>query len=400
MAEASGAVAGVRRPYLLLIGILLIATNLRAPFTGVPPVMSMIQASFALGSIQAGILTTLPLLAFAVMSPFMASFARGYGLERCLFAAIALIALGIAIRPLGSLWWLYAGTGAIGIGITFGNVLLPSLLKRDFPHRIAAITSAYFLAMNLTAACVSAAAVPIAQASGLGWTGALLAVMVLPAMALLAWLPQLRKHTSPLANTAMPPKGGRIWRSALAWQVTLCMGTNSVLFYIMISWLPAVFISSGYNATEAGSLHGIMQLSGALSGLVMGPIVQRMHDQRAAAVLTGLLTALGLLGLLFLPGWGLFWAICIGSGLGASFLLSLIFIGLRTQSPRQAAALSGMAQCAGYFLAAFGPPASGAIHDATGTWYLPLAICIVLALVMSAFGYLAGRKLQIPEAAA
>ena len=160
----------------LLAGILLIAANLRAPITGLAPVLAMIQADFGLGTVQAGILTTLPLLAFALLSPVAPLLARRIGLERALFAALVLIAGGVALRSAGPLGCLYGGTAVIGAGIALGNVLLPSLLKRDFPARIATVTSAYALTMGVAAAVASATVFPLA--THLGWRGALAAIVV------------------------------------------------------------------------------------------------------------------------------------------------------------------------------------------------------------------------------
>ena len=375
------------RAALLLAGILLIAANLRAPITGVAPVLAMIQASLGLGTAQAGLLTTLPLLAFAVLSPVAPLLARRIGLEWALFAALALIAGGVALRSAGPLACLYGGTAVIGAGIALGNVLLPSLLKRDFPARIASVTSAYALTMGGAAAVASATVFPLA--THLGWRGALAAIVVLPLAALVTWLPQLARHSA--APAAVAP-GRPVWRSALAWQVTLFMGLNSFIYYVMIGWLPSVLTGSGHSAAEAGSLHGVMQLASAFSGLLVGPVVQRMKDQQAAAVGVSLLLSAALLE----PAWALLWVACFGFGSGACLILSLSFMGLRTHGPAQAAALSGMAQSVGYLLAASGPPLVGLLHDLSVGWHLPLAVCLVLTLVIAGLGPLAGRDLRVP----
>lgn len=380
------------RAALLLAGILLIAANLRAPITGVAPVLAMIQAGLDLGTAQAGLLTTLPLLAFALLSPVAPLLARRIGLERALFAALALIAGGVALRSAGPLGCLYGGTAVIGAGIALGNVLLPSLLKRDFPARIATVTSAYALTMGVAAAVASATVFPLA--THLGWRGALAAIVVLPLAALVTWLPQLARHSA--APTAVAP-GRPVWRSALAWQVTLFMGLNSFIYYVMIGWLPSVLASSGHSATEAGSLHGVMQLASAFSGLLVGPVVQRMKDQRAAAVGVSLLLSAALLGLMLEPAWALLWVACFGFGSGACLILSLSFMGLRTHGPAQAAALSGMAQSVGYLLAASGPPLVGLLRDLSKGWDVPLALCLALTLVIAWLGTLAGRDLRVAD---
>lgn len=377
----------------LLLGILLIAANLRAPFTGLPPLLDSIRADFELSTTAVGALTTLPLLAFALISPFGALFARGYGLERTLFGALVAIALGILLRSTGTLWSLFAGTAVIGAGIAVGNVLLPSLLKRDFPGSVAALTGAYALSMGVAAALGSAVVVPLAHV--LEWRGALATFLILPSAALIIWATQLSVKTMPVPDTSAPPHGGKVWRSALAWQVTLFLGLNSAIYYVAIGWLPTILVDSGLSADHAGSLHGVLQLATAVPGLVLGPILCRLRDQRLPAAIAAGLSVIALLGLMVLPELALVWSILFGIGTGAGIILGLSFVGLRTRNVNQAAALSGMSQCIGYLLAAAGPMAMGALHDRLGNWRAPLGLCAALALVAVFMGLMAGRDCHV-----
>jgi CP family cyanate transporter-like MFS transporter len=383
----------IKRPSLLILGLLLIATTLRAPVTGVAPILDSLQSMFGLSPAEAGLLTTLPLLAFGVISPFAALFAREYGLERALFVALLLTVVGVAVRSLGLAWCLYAGTCCIGAGIAVGNVLLPSLAKRDFPARVPVIMGACALAMGGAAALASASAVPLSHA--FGWQSALGGAAVFPCVAALVWTAQLRARTAPTRDTATPPHGGRVWHSALAWQVTLFMGINSLLYYVLVGWLPSILVDAGFSPAAAGSLHGVMQLASAMPGIVLGPVVNRMRDQRLLAALMGVLLAMALAGFRFAPALAVVWAFLFGFGAGGGVLLALIFMGLRTGNARQAAALSGMAQCIGYSLAACGPALAGKLHDVTGDWSIPLNLGIALSVGMSVFGVLAGRSRQI-----
>jgi len=192
---------------LLLPGLLLIAMNFRGPITGVAPILAQLQAAFALSPAQAGLLTTLPLLAFSVVSPFAAMFAREYGLERSLFAALVLVAGGVLLRSAGAAWSLFAGTAVIGTGIAIGNVLLPSLVKRDFPRRVPGITGACALAMGIAAALVSASAVPLSAAAG--WQVALGLSVLLPLLAGALWIAQLGRHSAPAPALRRPRTAGR-----------------------------------------------------------------------------------------------------------------------------------------------------------------------------------------------
>lgn len=383
-----------QRNLLLLVGILLIATTLRVTFTGAAPLLDTIRTDYGLTTAQTGLLTTLPLLAFGLISPLAAGVARRIGIERSLFAALLLICLGIAVRSLPSPALLFIGTAVIGSGIALGNVLLPGLIKRDFSGHVARITGAYSLTMGAAAALGSALVVPLAL-SGLSWHGALLALMAFPLLALIAWLPQWRSPPAVQITGARSLHDKGIWRSALAWQVTLFLGINSLVYYVIIGWLPAILISRGYSEAQAGSLHGLLQLATAAPGLLIPLILHKLRDQRGIAILVALMCAIGAVGYWLLPEQAVLWTLIFGFGSGATMILGLTFIGLRAGSAHQAAALSGMAQSVGYLLAACGPPLMGKIHDASGDWRIPLAAVAVISLLMAVFGGLAGRDREI-----
>jgi CP family cyanate transporter-like MFS transporter len=370
----------------LVAGILLIAANLRAPVTAVGPVMELLQQTFALSAGAAGLMLTLPLLCFALISPPAARLARSLGLERALLLALLLIAAGIVLRSTGSMAALLVGTCIIGCGIAGGNVLLPSLLKRDFPDQLTRMTAIYALTMGGASALGSVCAVPLAGA--LGWSWALSTFIVLPLVAILVWLPQLRRATHP---AAMPARAASMWRQPLAWQVTFFLGTNSLVYYVVTAWLPSILAANGHSAVEAGNLHGLMQLASALPGLLLIPLGGRIRDHRPVAASMLAATVLSLLGLIVWPQASIVWVPLFGFGTGAVLILGLAFVGTRVSTPPQAAALSAMAQSVGYLLAAAGPILMGRLHDASGHWTVVLALCAAGAVLMGVLGWLAGK---------
>ncbi|MGP9807567.1 MFS transporter [Halomonas sp. AOP12-C2-37] len=377
----------------LVVGILFIAANLRVPFTGIAPVLPLIQNDFGLSNSALGLLTSLPLLAFAAFSPLSASVAHKFGIERTLFGALVVISLGILLRSAGSAWALYAGTILIGTGIALGNVLLPGLIKRDFSKNMASMTGAYAITMGASGAVGSAVIIPLTQAWG--WPIALSLLVAVPLFALVLWLPQLKKHDP--VNLSGPKKSATVavWKSPLAWQVTLFMGLNAMPFYVAVGWLPTILIDHGISATQAGSVHGTLQLATAIPGLILAATLRRLKDQKLAAVTTSLLVAISLIGLIYAPNLAMLWAALLGFGSGASMMLGLTFIGLRTKNAGDTAALSGMAQCVGYLMAAAGPLLLGQLHDWTGGWTAPLLTTAAIAIAGAFTGMMAGRNVQL-----
>lgn len=385
--------SSTRKAVWLVIGILVFSINLRGPFTAAGPLLETIRDAFQLETSQTGFLITLPLLMFCLFSPFAATIAGKFGLERTLFGTLGIILAGIALRSAGPVWCLFAGTCVLGIGIALGNTLVPGLLKRDFPNQITKLTAIYALTMGIASAISSAIVVPIAQATN--WQWALGVFALFPIISALVWLPQLRSQTTLRKTTSATSHGQQIWRSSLAWQVTLFMGTTSVTYYIVAAWLPAILVNSGYSQATAGSLHGVMQLASAFPGLILIPLLRKTKDQRIAVVFMSGLTIVSLLGLQLAPSLATLWIPMFGFGNSGCFILALSFIGLRTTSPLQAAALSGMAQSIGYMMAATGPIMIGALHDWTDGWQVPLYTCLTVGIINLVFGLCAGRAIQI-----
>lgn len=382
---------------LLILGILLIAANLRAPITGIGPVLDQIIASYQLTASQAGMLTTLPLLAFALASPLATALAKRQGLEISLFVALILIGLGLATRFIDSKLMLYIGTAIIGIGIAIGNVLLPSLIKRDFPHKVAIMTSSYVLAMGIFSGSYSALIIPLSAYKDIGWQVALVCFIVLTLLSLIVWLPQLKNHSKPVKGLTPTISKGKIWHHALSWHVTLCLGFNSFFTYIILAWLPSILMETGHDAAQAGVLHGLFQLSTAVPGIILIPLLAKLKDQRLLALSLAFLGVTSSLGLLFFADFAYIWSMGLGFCSGSLFILGISYVSLRTHHSRQAASLSGMAQCVGYLLAATGPILAGSLHTYFDSWGAVLWLCSFLILSCGLFGYLGGRNIYLDK---
>lgn len=389
---------------LIIAGILLVAGNLRAALTTVGPVLSNIRDDLGLSSSAASFLVSLPLLAFAVVSPFVPRVALRLGLERTIAAALGVLAVGLVVRSTPPTVLLWVGTLLIGVAIAVLNVVLPSWVKRDFPTKIGQVTGAYSAVQSGFAAVASGVAVPVAGFTGLGWRlpAAMWAGMALIAVGVL--LPLMWREagetteettdapglvTTDTGHAAHP--GPPLWRSLLAWQVAAFMGLQSTNYYVLITWLPSIEQDAGISDTTAGLHLVLFSIFGIGGSLGCSALLARLRNQQVLGACIALVLVVANLGIMLAPGATVVWACVAGIGGGSSIVFALSLFGMRARSHRTAASLSGMAQSLGYILAAVGPVAVGALHDATGSWTPPMAVLLVLSGCLVVAGLLAGR---------
>lgn len=387
------------RTLLLLAGILLLTLNLRACITGVGPLIGAIRSETGLSATLAGLLTTLPLIAFGMISPLAPALSRRWGIEMALFISLPALALGIVLRSLPAVSLLFLGTALLGAAIAIGNVLVPALIKRDFPHRIGLMTGIYSTLVSASGALADGMSIPLAQNAGLGWRGSLAFWAFPVALTILLWLPLLRLHARNAQQTRGVSKHitRSMWRSPLAWQVTLFMGLQSWTFYVAVAWFPAIFVAHGISPANAGWLLSLLQVAGVLGAFITPQIAGRMRSQRPLVVGTILLALIAYAGVLS-GAFGLIilWCLVLGLFQGASLGLALLFFIVRTSDARGSAELSGMAQSIGYLLAATGPLLFGWLHDLTNNWTIPLLVLGAVTLLLLGVGLGAGRNATVP----
>src|ERR687898_1801540 len=389
------------RSFLLVLGILLLAANLRPALTGVAPLIGQIRADTGISNGVAGLLTTLPLLAFGLLSPIAPRVARRFGMERVLLASLLVLAAGILLRWAEAVATLFLGTVVLGAAIAVANVLLPSLVKREFPEHAGLMTSVYTTSLGISAAFAAGVSVPLAQAEGVGWRGALARWAVPALLAGVAWLPQLGRNDTPEGPSALSSPGVRdLWRSPLAWQVTLFMGLQSLAYYVTLTWLPEILQSEGMGAARAGWMLGLSQAVAIVTMFLAPVIAERRPSQRAVVVVAVGTSGVGALGLLVAGSTAsTLWVVLLGLGQGASFSLALTFFALRSPDPGHAAALSGMAQSVGYLLAAGGPFLFGVLRDMTGSWKVPLELLLTVTICLLLAGIGAARDAHVGASA-
>ena len=385
---------------LLVLGIVLLAVNLRPALTGLTPLIGEIRADTGTSHGVAGLLTALPLLAMGMLSPIAPLLARRLGMERVLLASMLVLAAGILLRSAGAAAALFLGTVVLGAGIAVGNVLLPGLVKREFPERVGLMTSTYTTALAVSAAIAAGASFPVADQAGIGWRGSL-ALWALPAfVAAVAWLPQAWRVRPANASSAVSQGVSGPWRSALAWQVTLFMGLQSLGYYVVLTWLPEILQEeAGMSAAQAGWMLALAQAVGIASIFLAPVLAGRRPSQYGVVVAAVTLTGAGALGLLAAAEVvTALWVVLLGLGQGACFSLALTFFALRAPDSEHAAALSGMAQSVGYLLAAVGPFLFGVLRDVTHAWTVPLALLFAVAVCLLIVGLGAARDAHVGRA--
>ncbi|MFC1237021.1 MFS transporter [Vibrio sp. F74] len=393
--------APTRVSILIMLSILFLALNLRGPFTSLAPVLAQIMHDLDLASSAAGFLTALPLLTFALFSPMVTHLSRKLGLEPSLLLALLLISFGIGLRSWGFISTLYLGTILIGIGIAIGNVLLPVVVKINYPTRIAVVTSIYIFTMGIGSTLSSSLMVPLSELTFFGSTGWQLALfmnVLFPILALTIWCPKIRKKTSEVKNQHTVENSTSIrslLKSSVAWQVTLALGLNSFTFYSLAGWLPKILSDLGYSEIDAGYIYGFLQFSTMVPGLLLLPMLGRKNNQRWLITGCAFSVFIALIGLLYLPDLAIFWVGLFGLTNCSTFIIALSFIGLRTENASQAAALSGMSQGIGYALAATGPTIVGRIHAQSDSWTIPLLLIAAVALICTCFAALAARDKKV-----
>jgi len=382
--------------FILLAVIILMATNLRAPMTSVGPVVPQIQEALHLSNALTGLITTIPLLAFAVLSPVVSKLANNWRIEVLLWAAVWAIGAGLLIRTSSHAAWLFSGTALVGCGIAFGNVLVPPFIKQRFPRKIGLATGIYSISMNVTASLASGFSISIGTWTGLGWKASIGIWLVFSLITIVCWVPQLLggSKDSVAHRSAVDQKtGSSMLSSRIAWCITLFMGLQSLLFYCSVAWLPVVLQDWGMASETSGWVFSFIQFS-QLPVAFLGPIIAgRMRDHTplvwfiAGTVALSLVLIIGWRTLLIIPA-----VILFGLGTGLAFSLVMMWFVLRTATTNEAARISGMAQSVGYALAAAGPPLFGALHDWTGNWETPFFLLVAATVAL----FITGIKVAKP----
>ncbi len=378
-----------------LVAVLLIGANLRPAITAVGPLVDRIGADLDLRPSALGLLGSIPLFAFALVSPLVHQLSRRFGSDRLLVASTLLLAAATVLRSLpGGATSLWVGTILIGAFVAVGNVIVPAVIKRDFSSEVPRVTGLYSAMLGGTSAFASGLALPVADAAG--WRVALGFWAVLSVIAALVWLPRMRggvRGADPAPAVAGPTS--RMWTSPTAWQVTGVMATQATTYFMLVTWLPSIEIARGVDPVAAGWETFVYQIVGLVAGVVVTFFMRGRTDHRAVGVVISVFLIVGVAGMLVAPALSVLWIVLAGLSGGSSLVIALALVGERTRSTADAGRLSGMAQSIGYLLAVIGPAGAGLLFDATGSWTAPLLGVIAVTVVQIVVCLLAGRDRSI-----
>lgn len=411
---------GVKIRPLAVVGLVLVAVNLRPAVTSVGPVLEEVRAGLGMSAAVAGLLTSVPAVCFALVGSTAPLLARRWGTGGVIALGTTALALGLAVRPYaGGTGSFIASTALALAGIALANVLLPVVVKQRFPDRVGMMTGLYSVALNLGASTAAAITVPLtAGAFGGDWRLGLAVWAVIAAAALPAWILLARDRSAPRAPATPapaahgmpvtgPPKAHRttaaaasagalrLRREPIAWALAVYFGLQSTAAYVIMGWLPQIFRDAGLSARTAGLLFAVTALLGVPLSFVLSALAGRLPRQSGVAVLIGLFGLAGYVGLWADPAaapW--LWVVLLGVA-NCSFPLVLTMIALRGRDAATVGRLSAFAQSTGYLLSVPGPIVVGVLYEHTGSWRIPLAVMAFLTVPQMLAGVLAGRDRQI-----
>ena len=387
---------------LLVIGIVLVAANLRPAAAGIGPLIDRIQSDTGLSSAGADVLVALPVFCFGALAPLAPPLARRFGTQATVAGALALLLVGLLVRLLPGLVFLFVGTAIAGTAIATGNVLLPVLVRRNYPDRLGLVTGMYSTTLIGFAALAAGVSVPVADAFGGGWRPGL-AVWAIPAVvALLVWAPQLARRQPARDAPADRMAGARsLLHDKVAWAVTMFFAIQSAGFYATLAWLPSVFQSHGASSGHAGFLLSIALFVGLIPALTVPTMAARVRDQRAFVWAFVACIAAGWIGVIVAPmSLPYLWVVLLGFGQNAAFPLALTLIVLRGGTVTSTSGLSTLVQTVGYLIAAMAPFAIGAVHDISGSWTPALFVLLALLVPQLIAGLAAARDRLVAPAPA
>jgi CP family cyanate transporter-like MFS transporter len=363
-------------PLLVAVSIFGLASCLRPAITAVGPLVPDIAASTGLSYGSLGLLGSLPLLLFAFVAPFAAVALKSSGTAVVARWMALVLALGIVVRSTVGVVGLWVGTVLAAGASAIGNVLVPVLVRRDYPARAALASGVNALTISAFAALGSGLAIVLTDWTG-DWRRTLLVWAIPPVLVAVVWFFR-RDEPVEVSDDPVPRRASPL-RSPVAWAVTAFMGFQSLTFYLVITWMPSIELSRGIGPEDAAFHLLIYQLVGAPFGLIVSWLLHRTGRYRLVCVLASVPTLVGAMGLVLTHGSAMWWLLIAAPGSAAALSVALMLMAYQADGADGAAGLSAMANSGGYLLAAAGPFAAGLLHEWTMSWTPALLILVIAA---------------------
>lgn len=387
------------RNLLLAAGLLLIGLNLRIGVASVGPVLSEIRADTGLSETAAGLLTTIPVVAFGAFAFLTPRLIHRFGMHKLLGLTMLVLAAGIALRLQPSFTALFTGTIIVGAAIAVGNVLMPAAIKQDFAHRAGLMMGLYSTVLFVGAALASGLTAPLLPALDGNWRGALGVWSIPAAIAFLLWLPQFNRVPRSSRRRSRQRLGVRpaslmkaLATDRVALAVTVFMGIQSTSYYAALTWIPTLLQDHGMTPSAAGWMLSYSAFPGIIGALVTPPLARKFNATWGPVVISVALPTLAYLGLIVAPlSAPYLWMTLLGLGQGVAISLALSYIVWRSPDAHHTGQLSTMAQGYGYLFAGLGPIGLGALHGITGEWTVPLLGLGVLLGIQLLAGLVASK---------
>lgn len=387
----------IQDQWLLVFGIILIAATLRAPLTAVGPVIQQVKTDLHINNGIAGLITTIPLIIFGVVSPFVSRMLSKISMSRFLFLTLMLTMVALLIRILGGILTFFIGTVLLGVSIALANVTLPAYAKWAFPTQIGLITGIYSATMNFTAGLGGGLSYPLSTVTSLSYRFSLVFWVAFAVVAFVIWLPQL-KQASYLASQQHEGLRKPIYCSKIAWAVALTMAFQSMMFYSIVAWYPSILVSKGIEPEMAGYFLMLNQFSQLPMTFTFPIIAAKMSTQRSLISIVAALMSVGFMLLFFNNTWILLMAMILtGMGIGACFSLCMTMFSIRSKATAGSMALSGFGQSVGYWIAAIGPFLLGMAHDLLNNWTVAIVLFLMMVVAVFSAGMIAAQNKYIED---
>ena len=372
---------------IILLGIILLGMILRTPITSVGAIIGPLKNLLEINNTVAGLITTIPLIAFAIFSPFVAKISNKIGLEKTLYLAAIVTSIGLLLRFYINTSVFFVTTFIIGVGITVGNVLLPGLAKKYFPENLGVMTGFYAVVMNVSASVAAGVSYPILSSNVGGEkfsTGLAVNIWLIVSILNIVIYAIITKN-SKSERIEDKKSGGKGYLTSLKmWSVMLSMGLQSALFYCSVSWFAEIMISKGFTPSEAGLLLSISQFAQFPSTFLVPVLAEKIKNKLIIPIFIAMGYVASLIGMIYIQGNFVLMTVYIvlfALAGGGSFSYVMYLFSAKSKNEEEAADISGLAQAGGYWLAAIFPPLLGYVRDVLN-WDVAIYILIVTASLL------------------